>query len=347
MKTKAAILWEPHTDYIVDEIELDGPKDHEVLVEYKACGMCHSDEHLVTGDMALPTEVTAMLGWQQYPIICGHEGAGVVQEVGPNVSTLAVGDHVVTSFVPSCGKCPSCVAGHSNLCDLGTMLLAGTQLDGTFRHHTKDGKDLALMCCLGAFAHHGVLNEASLVKVDPDIPLEKAALVAPHFAVWVRQLLEQRYGPERLYREGFQVITSIDLRLQSIAEATARAHVAQLQAQNKNVSNASLVALDVPTGQVLAMLGSLDYFDPTIQGQVNVALASRQPGSSFKPITYATAFSQGYTPATMILDVRTDRTYDPSLTRAHQAVRLPPDHVAERASELDQPRDSWLVAYCA
>ena len=153
MKTKAAILWEPHTEYVIDEIELDGPKDGEVFVEFKACGMCHSDEHLVTGDMALPPEVTEMLGWQQYPIICGHEGAGIVQELGPNVTTLAVGDHVVTSFVPSCGKCPSCVAGHSNLCDLGAMLLAGTQLDGTFRHHTNDGKDLALMCCLGAFAH--------------------------------------------------------------------------------------------------------------------------------------------------------------------------------------------------
>jgi len=178
VKTKAAILWEPHTEYVIDEIELDGPKDGEVFVEFKACGMCHSDEHLVTGDMALPPEVTEMLGWQQYPIICGHEGAGIVQELGPNVTTLAVGDHVVTSFVPSCGKCPSCVAGHSNLCDLGAMLLAGTQLDGTFRHHTNDGKDLALMCCLGAFAHHGVLNQASLVKVDADIPLDKAALVA-------------------------------------------------------------------------------------------------------------------------------------------------------------------------
>ncbi len=178
MKTKAAILWEPHTEYVVDEIELDAPQNGEVLVEFKACGMCHSDEHLVTGDMALPDEVLAMFGWQQYPIICGHEGAGIVVEVGPNTSALAVGDHVVTSFVPSCGKCPSCITGHSNLCDLGAGLLAGTQLDGTFRHHTNDGKDLALMCCLGAFAHHGVLAEASLVKIDADIPLDKAALVA-------------------------------------------------------------------------------------------------------------------------------------------------------------------------
>ena len=178
MKTKAAILFEPHSDYVVDEIELDSPKDGEVLVEFKACGMCHSDEHLVTGDMQLPQEILDLMGWQQYPIICGHEGAGVVVEKGPNSNDLNVGDHVVTSFVPSCGKCPSCITGHSNLCDLGAGLLAGTQLDGTFRHHTNDGKDLALMCCLGAFAHHSVLNQASLVKIPEDIPLDKAALVA-------------------------------------------------------------------------------------------------------------------------------------------------------------------------
>jgi NDMA-dependent alcohol dehydrogenase len=178
MKTKAAILWEPHSKYVVEEIELDPPKTGEVLVEYKACGMCHSDEHVVDGDLNLPQEVLDMFGWQQFPIICGHEGAGIVVEVGPGPNDLAVGDHVVTSFVPSCGKCPSCITGHSNLCDLGASLLAGTQLDGTFRHHTNDGKDLALMCCLGAFAEHGVLSTASLVKIPEDVPLDKAALVA-------------------------------------------------------------------------------------------------------------------------------------------------------------------------
>jgi len=178
MKTKAAILWEPHSKYVVDEIELDAPKAGEVLVDFKACGMCHSDEHVVDGDLSLPQEVLDMFGWQQFPIICGHEGAGIVVEVGPGPNDLAEGDHVVTSFVPSCGKCPSCLTGHSNLCDLGAGLLAGTQLDGTFRHHTNDGKDLALMCCLGAFAEHGVLSSASLIKIPEDIPLDKAALVA-------------------------------------------------------------------------------------------------------------------------------------------------------------------------
>ncbi|MFN8497439.1 MAG: transglycosylase domain-containing protein [Anaerolineae bacterium] len=135
---------------------------------------------------------------------------------------------------------------------------------------------------------------------------ETTTLVAPHFAVWVRQLLEARYGPQALYRGGLQVITSLDLRLQNAAETIARNQVAALQAQQRDASNASLVAIDSHTGQILAMLGSLDYWDASIHGQVNVALNPRQPGSAFKPITYLTAFTQGYTPATVLLDVRTD-----------------------------------------
>ena len=100
MKTKAAVLYAPHTEYQVEEIELDAPKEGEVLVKFAASGMCHSDEHLVTGDMVLDAEITEMMGWQQFPIIAGHEGAGEVVEVGPGVNELAVGDHIVTSFVP-------------------------------------------------------------------------------------------------------------------------------------------------------------------------------------------------------------------------------------------------------
>ncbi len=178
MKTKAAVLYGPHTEYQVEDIELDPPKEGEVLVKFAASGMCHSDEHLVTGDMVLDTEIAEMMGWQQFPIIAGHEGAGEVVEVGPGVTELAVGDHIVTSFVPSCGHCPSCASGHQNLCDLGATLLSGHQFDGTSRHHTHGGADLATMCCLGTFAEHSVMNQASVIKINPDIPLDKAALVA-------------------------------------------------------------------------------------------------------------------------------------------------------------------------
>jgi NDMA-dependent alcohol dehydrogenase len=166
VKTKAAILWEVNTPWSVEEIELDPPKQGEVLVKIAASGMCHSDEHLATGDLPFPL-----------PIIGGHEGAGVVQEVGEGVSWLAPGDHVVFGFIPSCGRCPSCSTGHQNLCDLGALMGAGRQVtDGSARHHARD-QDLGLMCLLGTFAHHTVVNEASCIKIDKDVPLDRACLL--------------------------------------------------------------------------------------------------------------------------------------------------------------------------
>ena len=170
VKTKAAILWERNTPWSVEEIELDPPKTGEVLVKLAASGMCHSDEHLVTGDLAGATA--------EPPCIGGHEGAGVVMEVGPGVFSLAVGDHVVFGFIPACGRCPSCASGHSNLCDLGALSPVGMQyFDGTSRHHAQ-GQDLRLAIgVLGTFAHHTVVNEASCIKIDTDIPLDRACLM--------------------------------------------------------------------------------------------------------------------------------------------------------------------------
>ena len=136
MKTKAAILWETNKPWSVEEIELDPPKPGEVLVKLAASGLCHSDEHLVTG--ATPVE---------FPVIGGHEGAGVVTKVGPGVSGLKEGDHVVTAFIPACGVCPPCSRGQQNLCDLGAHLLGGKAIsDGTNRVTAKvrDNGDLEL-----------------------------------------------------------------------------------------------------------------------------------------------------------------------------------------------------------
>lgn len=166
VKTKAAVLWETNTPWSVEEIDLDPPGPGEVLVKLAASGMCHSDEHLTTGDLPFAL-----------PIIGGHEGAGVVQEVGEGVSWLSPGDHVVFGFIPSCGRCPSCSTGHQNLCDLGALLGTGRQIaDGTARHHAR-GQDLGTMCLLGTFAHHTVVNEASCIKVEQDVPLDKACLL--------------------------------------------------------------------------------------------------------------------------------------------------------------------------
>ena len=178
MKSKAAILWQTHSKWSVEEIELDPPRPGEVLVKLAASGLCHSDEHLVTGDMVLDQATADALGLKQLPIIGGHEGAGEVVEVGPDVTTLAPGDHVVLSFIPACGRCPSCAMGQQHLCDLGAFLLAGRQVtDFTSRHHATDGTDLGVMCCVGTFEPYTVVSEASCVKIEPHIPLDRAALV--------------------------------------------------------------------------------------------------------------------------------------------------------------------------
>ncbi len=171
MQTKAAVLRDIGQEWSVETIELDPPKAGEVLVQMKASGMCHSDEHLVTGDLAGATS--------PMPLIGGHEGAGVVMEVGPNVTGLEPGDHVVFGFIPACGRCPSCASGHSNLCDVGGEAFpTGRQIsDGTARHHTADGEDLGLMCLLGTFAQHTVVHESSCVKIDKELPLDRACLL--------------------------------------------------------------------------------------------------------------------------------------------------------------------------
>ena len=184
MKTQAAVLWELGAPWSIEEIELDPPGPGEVLVKLAASGMCHSDEHVVTGD--LPFEL---------PLIGGHEGAGVVEQVGEGVSWLAPGDHVVFGFVPSCGRCPSCSTGHQSLCDLGALIGIGLQVDGTSRHHAQ-GKDLGIMCILGTFAHHTVVNEASCIKIDADVPLDRACLLGCGVVTgWGSSVYAAQVGP--------------------------------------------------------------------------------------------------------------------------------------------------------
>jgi S-(hydroxymethyl)glutathione dehydrogenase/alcohol dehydrogenase len=165
MRTKAAVLWGLEQKWEVEEIDLDPPKAAEVLVKLAASGLCHSDEHLVTGDIPIP-----------FPVVGGHEGAGVVVEVGPAVTDIAVGDHVVLSFLPACGRCAYCARGMTNLCDSGAAVVLGPQLDGTYRFHAR-GEEVGQMCLLGTFSEYTVVPAASVVKIDDDIPLDKAALV--------------------------------------------------------------------------------------------------------------------------------------------------------------------------
>jgi S-(hydroxymethyl)glutathione dehydrogenase/alcohol dehydrogenase len=166
-------------EWKVEDIELDPPKAGEVLVEVKAAGLCHSDDLLVTGETFPDEEAAAAAGLDIYPIIGGHEGAGVVVEVGPGVTSVQPGDHVSTSFVPSCGHCRYCMSGKQNLCDLGAgTMLKGQISDGTVRHHLDDGTDLNTFSKLGTFSEHTVVAETSLIKVEPDLPMTAVCLVS-------------------------------------------------------------------------------------------------------------------------------------------------------------------------
>jgi S-(hydroxymethyl)glutathione dehydrogenase/alcohol dehydrogenase len=165
VKTKAAIVWGLNQKWEVEEVDVDGPKRGEVLVKLDSSGLCRSDDHLVTGDMPMPL-----------PAVGGHEGAGTVIETGPGVTDVAEGDAVIFSFLPACGKCPPCRKGWGNLCDVGAAVIAGPQLDGTYRFHAR-GQDVGQMCVLGAFSEYTTVPMASVVKIEPDIPLDKAALV--------------------------------------------------------------------------------------------------------------------------------------------------------------------------
>lgn len=178
MKTIAAVLRDVHQDWLVEEIEVHPPQPFEVLVEWKVAGLCHSDEHVVTGDVEVgPSSLDGLDGF--FPAVGGHEGAGVVVEVGAGVTTVGPGDHVSASFVPACGRCWYCVGGKQNLCDYGAgTLMGGMITDGTARHFTSDGTPLTLFAKLGTFSNHTCVAENSLVKVDRDLPMEVVALIS-------------------------------------------------------------------------------------------------------------------------------------------------------------------------
>ena len=167
MKTKAAVVKGINQPWEIEEIDLGDPVAGEVQIRLAASGLCHSDEHLRSGATPLPS----------FPVLGGHEGAGVVTKVGPGVRGLEEGDHVVLAFIPACGRCRSCAKGLQNICDEGAGLLTGQAISDKTYRATLNGDPLLQMCLLGTFAPYVTVNEASVIKIEKDIPLEKAALL--------------------------------------------------------------------------------------------------------------------------------------------------------------------------
>jgi S-(hydroxymethyl)glutathione dehydrogenase/alcohol dehydrogenase len=164
-QARAVICREHNKPVVVEQVVVDSPKRGEALVKLSACGVCHSDLSAITGTIALPL-----------PLVLGHEGAGVVEEVGEGVTDLAKGDHVVFSFIYMCGKCRFCVSGRPVLClEQGKALT--TPLEGTTRVHDGKGAPLNIFSGCGSMAEYATVSVENLIKIDPKIPLECAALV--------------------------------------------------------------------------------------------------------------------------------------------------------------------------
>ncbi len=167
MKTRAAVAFEAGKPLEIVEVDLEGPKAGEVLVEIKATGICHTDEFTLSG--ADPEGI--------FPAILGHEGAGVVVDVGPGVTSLAKGDHVIPLYTPECRECEYCLNPKTNLCQaIRTTQGQGLMPDGTSRF-SLDGKPIYHYMGTSTFANHTVLPEIALAKIHPDAPFDKVCYI--------------------------------------------------------------------------------------------------------------------------------------------------------------------------
>jgi S-(hydroxymethyl)glutathione dehydrogenase/alcohol dehydrogenase len=166
MKSQAAVLFRPNAPLDVIEIDVEPPRAGEVLVEMAAGGVCHSDLHVMRGELVAPT-----------PAVLGHEGAGVVAEVGAGVTTVAPGDHVIPLWRLSCGCCRFCTGGRPALCPAGTKVRnTGLLPDGTTRF-SFDGKPIKTYAGVSTFSRYTVIPETALLKIPADVPLPLAALL--------------------------------------------------------------------------------------------------------------------------------------------------------------------------
>jgi NDMA-dependent alcohol dehydrogenase len=150
----------------VENITLDAPAATEVRVRMKAVGMCHTEQHVMCGE--LPIGMT--------PMVLGHEGAGIVEAVGSEVTDIVVGDHVALLWQPACQKCAPCKRGEHHRCEQGPKINLGPQLNGTYRRWDSTGEAVGALCMVGAFAEKTVVDQASVVVVDRDLPFDAVAL---------------------------------------------------------------------------------------------------------------------------------------------------------------------------
>ncbi len=186
-QAQAAVLCEPRKPMRLEQVEVLPPQRGEVTVRMKAAGVCHSDYHVMCGDLAMPM-----------PIILGHEGAGIVEDVGEGVTEIVVGDHVILMWRGPCGRCEYCANGRPALCDQGTaMRFNGTMPDGTVRFRNSAGETIRHYAGVSAFSSLATMPEASVVKIPKTFPFTKAALIGCGVITGVGAVMnaaEVRYG---------------------------------------------------------------------------------------------------------------------------------------------------------
>ncbi|HET7923458.1 MAG TPA: S-(hydroxymethyl)glutathione dehydrogenase/class III alcohol dehydrogenase [Rhodanobacteraceae bacterium] len=167
MKTRAAVAWAAGKPLEIEEVDLAAPRAGEVLVQIVATGVCHTDAFTLSG--ADPEGM--------FPVILGHEGGGIVQEVGPGVTSVKPGDHVIPLYTPECGVCKFCKSGKTNLCQAIRVTQGkGLMPDGTSRF-SKDGKQILHYMGTSTFSEYTVLPEIALAKINPKAPLDKVCLL--------------------------------------------------------------------------------------------------------------------------------------------------------------------------
>jgi S-(hydroxymethyl)glutathione dehydrogenase/alcohol dehydrogenase len=164
MEIQAAVFRQVQQPLTIELIDLDKPSGREVLVRTVATGVCHSDLHVIDGVGRFPLD---------RPIVLGHEGAGIVEAVGPDVTTVRTGDHVVACLSGFCGSCPQCLSGHPNLCTGGIV----TRKDSETPRLSLKGQPVRQFLGISSYAEKMLLHENSIVRIDPELPLDRAALV--------------------------------------------------------------------------------------------------------------------------------------------------------------------------
>jgi S-(hydroxymethyl)glutathione dehydrogenase / alcohol dehydrogenase len=186
MQIEAAVFRKVHEPLTIETVDIDKPQPREVLVRTVATGVCHSDLHVIDGVGRVPLD---------RPIVLGHEGAGIVEAVGADVTSMRVGDHVVACLSGFCGGCPQCLSGHPNLCT-GNLVARPETAPPRL---SQQGQPVRQFIAISSYAEKMLLHENSLVRIDPELPLDRACLIGCGVLTGVGAALASRRGRQWRY----------------------------------------------------------------------------------------------------------------------------------------------------